>query len=222
MSIKKLSKRKNMCRKTLRRKNMRRKTLRRKNMRRKTMRRKNMRQMTGGSIPFWGNKDLRGVRMIHGWTPLKKGHPRWIKYNTVNECHSCTKKFNLFSRGHHCVSCGDLFCSKCLKNVKISTKLPEKIPSPSDPREDIPSPWGKLLEKNRVKVAQEQVWAFEPLGVYKLCELCIEASLDAFRSPRPEDAVEYGGIKAYNSDGQAINENGLLYNQKSHRSVKKI
>ena len=40
----------------------------------------------------------------------------WKADATVTNCVKCTTKFGLFTRKHHCRSCGGLFCDKCTSN----------------------------------------------------------------------------------------------------------
>ncbi|KAI7898307.1 uncharacterized protein BX663DRAFT_525378, partial [Cokeromyces recurvatus] len=40
----------------------------------------------------------------------------WIPDEQCKECNSCKAPFNLFRRRHHCRTCGQIFCSKCLSN----------------------------------------------------------------------------------------------------------
>lgn len=55
--------------------------------------------------------------------------PVWTGDKTVAACMLCSSKFNVFSRRHHCRSCGKIVCAKCSPTVKqlATTNKPVRV-----------------------------------------------------------------------------------------------
>ena len=50
---------------------------------------------------------------------LKASSPEWIDDNRRKNCCSCGTSFGMFTKKHHCRSCGDIFCNKHCLEVTI-------------------------------------------------------------------------------------------------------
>ena len=44
---------------------------------------------------------------------LKKESPQWQKDADVKSCYLCERKFDMFTRKHHCRNCGKIICDDC-------------------------------------------------------------------------------------------------------------
>lgn len=64
---------------------------------------------------------------------FKKVEPRinyqWVDDTTVSNCYKCDVSFTMFSRKHHCRSCGKIFCYYC-STKKIVIRLTNKSKKP--------------------------------------------------------------------------------------------
>ena len=62
----------------------------------------------------------------HGWKMVREGEkgvfdleePEWAEDNSHEKCQSCSAKFSLLVRRHHCRRCGKVLCGKCC-NSKV-------------------------------------------------------------------------------------------------------
>lgn len=57
---------------------------------------------TRGRVFSWSVCDIPGRAADH-----------WLKDEGADYCASCSIKFNIYERKHHCRNCGQVFCSKC-------------------------------------------------------------------------------------------------------------
>lgn len=39
--------------------------------------------------------------------------PRWVKDDDRTQCKICEAHFGFFTRKHHCINCGEIFCASC-------------------------------------------------------------------------------------------------------------
>lgn len=56
----------------------------------------------------------------------------WISDNMVTKCHHCRREFTLFVRKHHCRSCGNIFCYKCVNKYIVIPEFIMDRPDPAD------------------------------------------------------------------------------------------
>ena len=57
----------------------------------------------------------------------------WVKDEMQTHCKSCTVKFHIFLRKHHCRKCGEIFCNRCLRKTAAFKKIC-KICMPKAPK----------------------------------------------------------------------------------------
>ncbi|TRZ02111.1 hypothetical protein DNTS_034933 [Danionella cerebrum] len=74
-----------------------------------------------------------GRGRVFSWSvsdqPGRSTADHWVKDEQVDSCSSCTVRFSLTERRHHCRNCGQVFCQKCsrfqseIKRLKISSPV---------------------------------------------------------------------------------------------------
>eukprot|EP00048_Salpingoeca_helianthica_P024432 m.32309 g.32309 ORF g.32309 m.32309 type:complete len:620 (+) comp9384_c1_seq1:14-1873(+) len=85
-------------------------------------------KMTQDKFRMWNRADQLNDIASHAATTATG----WEQDDTVDNCRACKRKFDLFTRKHHCRSCGRVFCNACSsKSAKLSSsKDPVRVCEP--------------------------------------------------------------------------------------------